>query len=108
MGIGTYSSAKFELNKCSNIVNILGEDYLAISATKEKVGVIYLEYINGVELGRASIENFTSKEKFSIIKQLYQTASAVASPRYVIPLLFQNFFRFLKIKVAVFWFMLYC
>lgn len=62
--------ALHKLNKCSNIVNILGEDYLAISATKEKVGVIYLEYINGVELGRASIENFTSKEKFSIIKQL--------------------------------------
>ena len=27
---------------------------------------------------------------------LYQTASAVASPRYVIPLLFQNFFVFSK------------
>lgn len=62
--------ALHKLNKCLYIVNILGEDYLAISATKEKVGVIYLEYINGIELGKASIENFTAKEKFSIIKQL--------------------------------------
>lgn len=62
--------ALHKLNKCSNIVNILGEDYLAISTTKEKVGVIYLEYINGIELGKASIENLTAKERFSIIKQL--------------------------------------
>lgn len=62
--------ALYKLNKCSNIVNILGEDYLATSTTKERVGVIYLEYINGVELGKAPIENLTSKENFSIIKQL--------------------------------------
>ena len=34
------------------------------------VGVIYLEYINGIELGKSSIENFSAKERFSIIKQL--------------------------------------
>lgn len=62
--------ALHKLNRCANIVNILGEDYLAISTTKEKVGVIYLEYINGIELGKSSIENFTAKERFSIIKQL--------------------------------------
>lgn len=62
--------ALYRLNKCENIVKILGEDYLVTSKTKEKVGVIYLEYINGIELGRASIENLSSKEKFSIIKQL--------------------------------------
>lgn len=62
--------ALYKLNKCSNIVNILGDDYLVISTTKEKVGVIYLEYINGIELGKSSIENFSAKERFSIIKQL--------------------------------------
>lgn len=53
--------ALYKLNKCSNIVNILGDDYLVISTTKEKVGVIYLEYINGIELGKSSIENFSAK-----------------------------------------------
>ena len=53
--------ALYKLNKCSNIVNILGDDYLVISTTKEKVGVIYLEYINGIELGKSSIENFFCK-----------------------------------------------
>jgi len=62
--------ALYKLNKCKTIVNILGDDYLAVSSTKEKVGVIYLEYINGLELGQISIENLTSKEKFAIIKQL--------------------------------------
>jgi len=62
--------ALYKLNKCSNIVNILGDDYLVISTTKEKVGVIYLEYINGIELGKSSIENFSAKERFLIIKQL--------------------------------------
>ncbi len=62
--------ALHKLNKCSNIVNILGEDYLLEVTTKEKVGVIYLEYINGIELGKTSIENFSAKERFSIIKQL--------------------------------------
>lgn len=62
--------ALYKLNKCSNIVNILGDDYLVISTTKEKVGVIYLEYINGIELGKSSIENFSANERFSIIKQL--------------------------------------
>lgn len=62
--------ALHKLNKCSNIVNILGEDYLRTSTTREKVGVIYLEYINGIELGKTPIENFSAKERFSIIKQL--------------------------------------
>lgn len=62
--------ALYKLNKCSNIVNILGDDYLVKKNTREKVGVIYLEYIDGIELGKASIENFTAKEKFSMIKQL--------------------------------------
>ncbi|MCC8026854.1 MAG: AAA domain-containing protein [Clostridium sp.] len=62
--------ALYKLNKCENIVSILGDDYLAVSSTREKVGIIYLEYINGVELGRISIENLTSKEKFLIVKQL--------------------------------------
>lgn len=62
--------ALYKLNKCENIVSILGDDYLAVSSTREKVGVIYLEFINGIELGQISIENLTSKEKFSIIKQL--------------------------------------
>ena len=43
--------ALYKLNKCSNIVNILGDDYLTVKTTKEKVGVIYLEYIDGIELG---------------------------------------------------------
>lgn len=64
--------ALYKLNKCSNIVNILGDDYLTVKTTKEKVGVIYLEYIDGIELGKASIENFTAKERFSIIKQLLE------------------------------------
>ena len=62
--------ALHKLNKCSNIVNILGEDYLLTATTREKVGVIYLEYINGIELGKTPIENFSAKERFSIIKQL--------------------------------------
>lgn len=62
--------ALYKLNKCENVVKILGEDYLATAKTKERVGVLYLEYINGVELGKAPIENLTSKEKFTIIKQL--------------------------------------
>jgi len=39
---------------------------------------------------------------------LYQVASATASPKYVIPLLFLENFIFLKIKIAVFKFMMYC
>lgn len=62
--------ALYKLNKCSNIVNILGDDYLVKKGTQEKVGVIYLEYIDGIELGKSSIENFTAKEKFSMVKQL--------------------------------------
>lgn len=62
--------ALYKLNKCENIVKILGDDYLVTSKTKERVGVIYLEYISGIELGKASIENFSSKEKYNIIKQL--------------------------------------
>ena len=62
--------ALYRLNKCENIVKILGDDYLTVATTKENVGIIYLEYIKGIELGRASIENFSSKDKFSIIKQL--------------------------------------
>jgi len=62
--------ALYKLNKCENIVSILGDDYLVVAKTKEKVGVIYLDYIKGIELGKTAIENFTSKEKFSIIKQL--------------------------------------
>lgn len=62
--------ALYKLNKCPNIVKILGDDYLITSKSKEKVGVIYLEYINGMELGKVPIENLTSKDKFSIIKQL--------------------------------------
>ena len=62
--------ALYKLNKCENIVKILGDDYLKSTKTNEKVGVIYLEFINGVELGKVSIENFSSKDKFSIIKQL--------------------------------------
>lgn len=62
--------ALYKLNKSSNIVNILGDDYLVSKTANEKVGVIYLEYINGIELGKVSIENMSSKEKFSIIKQL--------------------------------------
>lgn len=62
--------ALYRLNKCDNIVKILGDDYLTVEKTKENVGIIYLEYIKGIELGRASIENFSSKDKFSIIKQL--------------------------------------
>lgn len=58
------------LNKCDNIVKILGYEYLIVAQTKEKVGVIYLEYISGIELERIQIENLTSKEKFAIIRQL--------------------------------------
>lgn len=62
--------ALYRLNKCQNIVKILGDDYLKSTKTNEKVGVIYLEFINGIELGKVSIENLSSKEKFSIIKQI--------------------------------------
>lgn len=62
--------ALYRLNKCQNIVKILGDDYLVSSKTKEKVGIIYLEYIKGVDLGKVRIENLSSKEKFSIIKQI--------------------------------------
>lgn len=62
--------ALYKLNKCDNIVKILGHDNLSVAQTKQKVGVIYLEYIKGVELGKATIENISSKEKFSIIKQI--------------------------------------
>ena len=54
--------ALYKLNKCENIVKILGDDYLKSTKTNEKVGVIYLEFINGVELGKVSIENFSSKD----------------------------------------------
>lgn len=62
--------ALYKLNKCESIVKIFGDDYLKSKRTNEKVGIIYLEYINGVELGKIGVENFSSKEKFSIIKQL--------------------------------------
>ena len=62
--------ALYRLNKCQNIVKILGDDYLVSSKTMEKVGIIYLEYIKGVDLGKVRIENLSSKEKFSIIKQI--------------------------------------
>lgn len=63
-------SALYKLNKSENIVSIVGDDYLKETKTGEKVGVIYLEYINGVELGKVQIENLSSKEKFSIVRQL--------------------------------------
>lgn len=63
--------ALYKLNKCENIVKILGDDYLKVKSTNERVGVIYLEFINGIELGKAQIENFSSKDKFSIINQLF-------------------------------------
>ena len=62
--------ALYKLNKSENIVSIVGDDYLKETKTGEKVGVIYLEYINGVELGKVQIENLSSKEKFSIVRQL--------------------------------------
>lgn len=62
--------ALYKLNKCQNIVKILGNDYLRLRTTNEKVGVIYLEHINGIELGRVNIGDLSSKEKFSIIKQI--------------------------------------
>ena len=62
--------ALYKLNKCENIVKILGHDNLSVVKTKDKVGAIYLEYIKGVELSKATIENLSSKEKFSIIKQI--------------------------------------
>ena len=39
---------------------------------------------------------------------LYQVASATASPKYVVLLLFSKKSVFLKIKVAVFLYMFYC
>lgn len=62
--------ALYKLNKCQNIVKILEHDYLRYRKTNEKVGIIYLEYINGVELGKVNIANLSSKEKFAILKQI--------------------------------------
>ena len=62
--------ALYKLNKCENIVSIVGDDYLKNTKTNEKVGVIYLEYINGMELGQVSIEELSSKDRFSIVNQL--------------------------------------
>lgn len=62
--------ALYKLNKCENIVSIVGDDYLKNTKTNEKVGVIYLEYINGMELGQVSIEELSSKARFSIVNQL--------------------------------------
>lgn len=45
---------------------------------------------------RIKLTNIIAKLPEEAIDTLYQTASAVASPRYVIPLLFQNFFVFSK------------
>ena len=64
--------ALYKLNKCDNIVRILGHDNLMVRNTKERVGVIYLENITGVPLSKAIIQNLSSKEKFQIVQQVIE------------------------------------
>lgn len=64
--------ALYKLNKCDNIVRILGHDNLVVKNTREKVGVIYLENITGVPLSKAVIQNLSSKEKFQIVRQIIE------------------------------------
>lgn len=64
--------ALYKLNKCDNIVRILGYDNLMVKSTREKVGVIYLENITGVSLSKAVIQNLSSKEKFQIVQQVIE------------------------------------
>lgn len=53
--------ALYKLNKSENIVSIVGDDYLKETKTGEKVGVIYLEYINGVELGKCNLLEYLTQ-----------------------------------------------
>lgn len=62
--------ALYKLNSCSNVVQILAHKNMKISNTNEKVGCIFLEYIFGEALSKTSLINLSSKDKFSILKQL--------------------------------------
>lgn len=66
--------ALYSLNKCDNVVKILGYKNLVFknrsTNDKEKVGCIFLEYISGETLSNTKIDRLTSKQKFKIIKQL--------------------------------------
>lgn len=63
--------ALYKLNNCKNIVKVLSHNNnMIVSATNQKAGVIFLEYIHGQELAKMHIGDTTPKEKFSIIYQL--------------------------------------
>jgi len=62
--------ALYKLNNCSNVVRILSHQNMVISGSKERVGVIFLEYIFGESLAKVSLINLSSKDKFAILKQL--------------------------------------
>lgn len=68
------AQALYSLNKCDNIVTMLGYKNLTyVNKTtndREKVGCIFLEYISGDTLSNTNIARLTSKQKFKIIKQL--------------------------------------
>jgi Superfamily I DNA and RNA helicases and helicase subunits len=62
--------ALYKLNSCSNIVQIFSHKNMKISKTNEKVGCIFLEYIFGETLSKTDLTKLSSKDKFSILKQL--------------------------------------
>ena len=62
--------ALYKLNRCENIVKIHTHKHMKVKNTNEKVGCIFLEYILGNELSNVDITGLSSKDKFSIIRQL--------------------------------------
>ena len=62
--------ALYALNSCPYIVSIYDHKNMVIRKTKEKVGCIFLEHIQGVTLSRVNLARLSSKARFSIVKQL--------------------------------------
>lgn len=58
------------LNPCANIVRIISFENMVSQKSKEKVGCIFLEHIMGQTLADSDLDDITSKEKFSIVKQI--------------------------------------
>lgn len=71
--------ALYKLNSCSNVVQILSHKNARIEKTNEKVGLIFLEHIFGEPLTKISLSNLSSKDKFSILKQLLIAIEAAHS-----------------------------